>query len=345
MGGGGGTQNSTSTTSIDPDIKPYVTYGLEQAKNLYQSGTPSFYPGQTYVDPSGQTTDALQLAEARARKGSALNTDAQNVISNQLSYNNPYANKISSVGGAAADPSAEFYRLMMQGQPDSEAMNFTRKTASGSYLEPSPYLQGSLSQANRLSSEAYQEGLRGLQSQASASGRYGSGAAGQQVAKGQDVFARAIAEQNQKAYLDNYNNERIAQENAIKNLGSFEQQQIANRFSGATNLTSGEQKALDTKLSSYGNAATLVNADLTRQQQAAKLAPEMANLDYADIQKLLNVGGSYEKQSGNVLQDAMNRYNFGENLPQMKLSQFANLFSNVPQGGNVTSTATPQGGK
>ncbi len=45
------------------------------------------------------------------------------------------------------------------------------------------------------------------------------------------------------------------------------------------------------------------------------------------------------------LQDAINRYNFEQNLPQMKLSQFANLFSSVPQGGVVTQTATPQGGK
>ena len=52
MGGGGGSpQNSTTTTSIDPAIKPYVTYGLEEAKRLYETGSPQFFPGQTYVSP------------------------------------------------------------------------------------------------------------------------------------------------------------------------------------------------------------------------------------------------------------------------------------------------------
>jgi hypothetical protein len=60
MGGGSGSPTGTTTTSIDPDIKPYVTYGLQEGKNLYESGTPSFFPGQTYVDPSQATQSALK---------------------------------------------------------------------------------------------------------------------------------------------------------------------------------------------------------------------------------------------------------------------------------------------
>ena len=78
---------------------------------------------------------------------------------------------------------------------------------------------------------------------------------------------------------------------------------------------------------------------------AVGAAPAMANADYADIQRLLSVGGAKEAQSAAQLQDAMNRYNFEQNLPQMKLSQFANLFSSVPQGTQTVQTATPQGGK
>lgn len=86
-------------------------------------------------------------------------------------------------------------------------------------------------------------------------------------------------------------------------------------------------------------------AERQRQMEATQLAPSMAAQDYADIQRLLTVGGAREQQSMAELQDAINRYNFEQNLPQMKLSQFANLFSSVPQGGVVTQTATPQGGK
>jgi hypothetical protein len=345
MGGGGGTQSSTTTTSIDPSIKPYVTYGLEEAKRLYQSGTPSFYPGKTYVTPSQVTQEALNLAEARATRGSPLIGEAQGVVSSQMGYTSPYAKQIQDLGMTAADPSSAFYRSMMEGMPESEALGMARRTASGQYLEPSPFLQGALGQANRLASESYQEGLRGLQSQAAASGRYGSGAAGQQIQKGQDVFARSLAEQNQKAYLENYLQERANQEAAIGRLGTMEQQGIANRFAGAGGLTAGQQQALQTQLGALSTAQGVSAQDLARQYQAATAAPGMAELDYADIDKLLKVGTAREGQSAAELKDAMDRFNFEQNLPYTKLSQFANLFSNVPQGGTVTSTATPQGGK
>lgn len=345
MGGGGGSQNSTTTTSIDPSIKPYVTYGLEEAKRLYQTAAPSFYSGKTYVPPSQTTTEALRQAEARAMRGSPLIGQAQDIVTGQMGYTSPYAKQIQDLGMTAADPSSAFYRSMMQGMPESEAMGMARRTASGQYLEPSPFLQGALGQANRLATESYQEGLRGLQSQAAASGRYGSGAAGQQVAKGQDVFARSLAEQNQQAYLQNYLQERANQEAAVGRLGTMEQQGVANRFAGAGGLTSGQQQALQTKLGALGAAQGVSAQDLERQYRAAAAAPGMAELDYADIDKLLKVGTAREGQSAAELKDAMDRFNFEQNLPYAKLSQFANLFSSVPQGGTVTSTATPQGGK
>jgi hypothetical protein len=86
-------------------------------------------------------------------------------------------------------------------------------------------------------------------------------------------------------------------------------------------------------------------AERARQMAAVGAAPQMAQADYADIQKLLSVGGAREAQGAAELQDAMNRFNFQQNLPQMKLSQFANLFSSVPQGTETVQTATPTGGK
>ena len=244
MGGGGGQQNSTTTTSIDPSIKPYVTYGLEEAKRLYETGSPSFFPGQTYVSPSEQTQQALQMAQERAMAGSPLTGAAQ-------------AETLATIQGRGVNP----------------------------------FLAGALGQTNRLAGEQYTKNIQALQSQAASSGRYGSGAMGQQTGQAQDIFARALAEQ-------------------------------------------GGQLA-------YNSA----EAERARQMAAVGAAPQMAQADYADIQRLLSVGGAKEAQSAAELQDAMNRFNFQQNLPQAKLSQFANLFSSVPQGSTTTQTATPQGGK
>lgn len=244
MGGGGGQQSSTSTTSIDPAIKPYVTYGLEEAKRLYESQSPSFFPGQTYVSPSAQTQQALQMAQERALAGSPLTGAAQ-------------AETLATIQGRGVNP----------------------------------FLAGALEQTNRLAGEDYLRNIQKLQSGAASAGRYGSAAQGQLTGQAQDIFARALTEQ-------------------------------------------GGQLA-------YNSA----EAERARQMAAVGAAPQMAQADYADIQRLLSVGGAKEAQSAAVLQDAMNRFNFQQNLPQMKLQQYANLYSTAPQGSTTTQTATPTGGK
>ena len=244
MGGGGGQQNTTTTTRIDPTIAPYVTYGLEEGKRLYESGTPSFFPGQTYVSPSEATQTALGMAQERAMAGSPLVRAAQ-------------AEQLATIQGRGVNP----------------------------------FLEGALAGVNRQARETFTEGVQGLQSKASSMGRYGSAALGEQEGRAQDVFARALAEQ-------------------------------------------GGQLA-------YGSA----EAERARQMAAGAAAPQMAAADYGDIQKLLTTGQAQEQYSSAELQDAINRFNFEQNLPQAKLSQFANLFSSVPQGGSTVQQATPQGGK
>ena len=96
-GGGGGPQTSESRTRLDPTIRPFVEYGLNEAQNLYQTNTPEYFAGQTYVDPSAQTEFALNSAEQIARGGNPLVSGAlqqqQDVISGKYLQNNPYFNQ------------------------------------------------------------------------------------------------------------------------------------------------------------------------------------------------------------------------------------------------------------
>ncbi len=102
-GGSGGGGSSTTSTQLDPTVKPFVQYGLEQAKGLYQSNTPQYYGGQTYIGPSAQTQASLQAAQNRALQGNPLLTQAQqqqsDVIGGQYLQNNPYFNQ--ALQGAA----------------------------------------------------------------------------------------------------------------------------------------------------------------------------------------------------------------------------------------------------
>jgi len=93
---GGGSQQTgtqTVTNSIDPMLKPYVEFGLNESKRLYQNPTP-YAPFQTYVSPSDQTTSALSGIEQRALAGSPLLREAQSqsqkTISGDCLSGNPF---------------------------------------------------------------------------------------------------------------------------------------------------------------------------------------------------------------------------------------------------------------
>lgn len=332
MGGGGSEQK----TEIDPEFKPFMKFGLEEARRLYE-GMPAA-PSTLAVSPSAATQQAMSLAEQRALAGSPLTGQAKNVLAQQMGYTSPYAGKIEAMGMGAYDPSAGFYRSMMEGQPESEAARLTKSTAGGAYLSgASPYLQGALSQANRLAGEAFGESMKDLQAKAAAAGRYGSGAMAQQTARSQDVLARALAEQNQQAFLQNYQLERQAQEAAMGRLGGLEQQAIANRFAGAGGLTAGEQANLRTRLGALSAAQDITSADLARQQQAAQLAPALAAQDYSDIQKLLQVGQGREAYEQQAIEGALK----AQDIPLDRLRRTTNIFYGAPL---ETKTAT-SGGK
>ena len=82
MGGGGST---VTRTELDPNVAPYVTYGLSEAQRLYATPTPQYYPGQTYVGPSQQTQAALSAAQTRALAGNPLVGRAQGTVSAVIS--------------------------------------------------------------------------------------------------------------------------------------------------------------------------------------------------------------------------------------------------------------------
>jgi hypothetical protein len=79
-GGGGGRVDERTTTTrneIDPALRPYVDFGLSEARRLYEAPGPSYFPGKTYVGPSDTTLSALRAGETRAAAGSPLLREAQ----------------------------------------------------------------------------------------------------------------------------------------------------------------------------------------------------------------------------------------------------------------------------
>jgi hypothetical protein len=234
-------QSGRSVTQLDPMLKPYVEFGLGEARRLYETQAPSYFPGQTFVSPSQTTLSALQSAETRAMGGSPL---------------------------------------LRQAQAQAQ------RTAGGEYLQGNPFFQGAFQPAARQAQEAFTTNIQDLASKASSAGRYGSGAMGQLQDKASDIFSRSLTETAGKLAYQNYADERA------------------------------------------------------RQEAANMLLPELAAQDYADIERLANVGQAREAYDLQALQDQINRFNYEQNLPQAKLQSYLSSIYGAPAGGITESTGT-----
>jgi len=180
------------------------------------------------------------------------------------------------------------------------AIQQMQATAGGEYLSGNPFFSGAFDAAARAAGSTFQDQMQQVASNASRAGRYGSGAMGQLQDRAAGTFATALTDTAGKLAYQNYDAERARQEAAMGNIGNL-----------------------------YG-------ADYARQLQAAQLSPALAQADYADIDKLYQVGQAQESYQQAALADAMQRYNFQQNLPAAKLQSFLSAAYGAPMGQQTT---------
>jgi hypothetical protein len=215
-------------------MRPYVQYGLSEAQRLYQTpNVPQYYPGQTFIGPSAQTTSALEAAQARAMQGNPLVPAAQQQL---------------------------------------------QQTIQGQFLGANPYLQQALQPAFGAAQRQYESATNQALSNFSRAGRYGSG----------------------------------AMQGALTNVGG--------EFARALTGTAGQL--------GYQNYAD----ERARQMAATQMAPAMAAQDYADIQRLSQIGQQTEAYQEMALQDAINRFNFEQQAPYARLQSFLSGAYGAPSG-------------
>lgn len=67
------------------------------------------------------------------------------------------------------------------------------------------------------------------------------------------------------------------------------------------------------------------NLERGRQMQAAQLAPQYAQADYADLQRLMGVGGEREAEQQRAIDEAMQRHQYAANAPSDALARYLSL--------------------
>lgn len=127
-------------------------------------------------------------------------------------------------------------------------------------------------------------------------------------------------------------------------------QAVNQALSGASRAGRFGSGAMNTALSSAGNvlANQLSNTagqmayqnyaqERARQEAAALNAPSMSQADYFDIAQLGQAGQMNESYQQAALQDAINRWNYQQNLPQNQLNQFLSQVYGAPRGSQVST--------
>jgi hypothetical protein len=171
-------QSTTSTSSVDPALLPYLTQGLERAQSLFLTGQqPTYFPGQTYVSPSAATTEALSQQEALARQASPV---------------------------------------LQQGQQAYQAsLGQLGQTAAGGFLNANPYQAQMMQAATRpLEQQFSQSVLPGISSLYSKSGRLGSGSMERALGTATEGYGRALGDITANIAGTQYQAERGLQQQA-----------------------------------------------------------------------------------------------------------------------------------
>ncbi len=125
---------------------------------------------------------------------------------------------------------------------------------------------------------------------------------------------------------------------------------IASQFSAAGRFGSGQQQdalaqgaqplaqALQGAASNiYGNAW---NSGLAQQTAAIGQAPALAAQPFSTLQQLAGIGGNQQQYQQNLIDAAMQKYQFGQNQPLLNLQALQGLLSGGLQSGSQSQTRT-----
>lgn len=344
---GGSRGSSITSQTLDPTVKPFVEFGLTEAQKLYQTDSPQYYGGQTFVGPSDQTSAAFMAAQNRAMQGNPLLPAAQqNVMNLQGATNvaNPMFQSIFDNAQTSPELAQNVYTDFAGGSMVNAANPLNQRTASGQFLGSNPFFDAALRGGAQAATSQYFDAINQANSGASQAGRYGSGAQENLFNRAGTTLSNSLANQAGQLLSNQYNMERGLQEAAIGRIGATSAQDLQNRLSGAQALTSTGQQALANRLQAASGLAGTSAQDLSRQLQAGIAAPSLAEADYSDINKLLQVGQGMEDYGKTALQADIDRFNFEENKPYAKLQTFLSSVYGSPSG-SVSETQQSGGSK
>ena len=325
--------------------KPYLTSGFERAEGMVDSPVP-FYPNSTVVPFHGATSDALNQIRSRATAGSSLARAGTSTMERAARGDymglNPAQFGFQDIAGGRtpgqellydtaagryldANPSIAGLDEIAAGRDLGQGQ--LALTAAGGHLGANPYLQ-------TLIDQAVGAGTAAVDARFAVSGREGSGLHRQKIEDTAGNIAAGVlapayeAERSRMlAAAPQYTSSRIA---GLRDRGDIYGRERGLMVSAAPQLTASQLSGMK----GLGDIHVGEQADMLK---AAASAPNLALLDYTDLDRLGGVGAAYERQGEAELQDKINRYTHGYTAPRDALRDYMATIGGGQYGGSSTS--------
>lgn len=311
-----GVSTTTQTTSAPAYLNPQLEFSASEARRLYDQGPQQFFPGQTYVSYSDPTRQGIDLL------GQAVSPEEENSL--RRFYNESSSGNLSSEEMAATQ---SLYDQARGGLSSTSlaAQNQLQKTLQGDYLGITPELQNYMDVIARRSEQSYNENvLPSLRSGYGRSGAFGGSDFQQGLQTSGRNFTRELADNLSGVALRNYQGERANQQNALGLAPTY------------------EELAYSPALMAQQAGSALSGIKQRNLENAMMAGSGLSGINQRRAQGLLSQGQMLEEEKRMALQEQMDRFNFNQNAPQERLSQFnSNLQGSYIPGTNVVSTATP----
>ena len=260
-------------------------------------------------------------------------------------------------------------------QAANPALAGLAKTAGGSYLGGSPYLDSMYGKAASGLTRQFAEGVSpGLDSGASRAGRYGSGMHKNVKDAAGVSFGRQLGDLATGIYGGAYDQERARQEAAVRDLsnvytqglglrastagtsagqgtadaqtrlaasgqiGAGSAQDVANKLAANQQLSQAYESGADRQLQSLNSANQAYNAQRAQQLQALGLQPAYQQMDYTDLNNASAAGQARDQYAQQLINADIARHDFGQNAQWQNLSRYLAAINGGSPGASVTTT-------
>ena len=337
MSKGGGSQQpagqTTTTTQSGPwsGQVPYLQAGLNQAQNLFNMGGPQYYPGQTYAGPTETLLQGIQNEANLGTYGTQAQQAADPALQNILggtSWNANPTNQFyqNAAGGGMGVNTQGYYQPLASGQQQNMwGVPTLDYFASGATANANnPYFQ-------QMAATTAANVLPAIQSQFNSGNRLDSGLSSYGAGQGLGNAIGNLAYQNYQQGLGQ-------QQQAAQALSGIGQENIQNQLAAAGALTNLGFGNLNTQFQGAQGLGQNWQSNIASTLQGLGLAPNIGNMDYQQAMALQEAGGNLQNLNQQAINDAVARWNFGQNQPYQNLQTYMSTVMGMPGGTGSSST-------